>query len=182
MGYAGWPLELMRDPANAVPQLVVRLSEPDPEIRRTAVEMLGFIGGHHVVEALGRALTDSDPGVRAEAARALGTTDDPAAMPALARAVARPDVDPGVDVAIRHALVRISALAGRDGARDQRARERAAAAGAADRGAFCGHAPCSCWADEVTVLSGTTSAHDDQTSRFRAGTDVVGGRTVSRLA
>jgi hypothetical protein len=187
MGYEGWPLELMRDPQNAPQALQARLALSDPDQRRTAVEMLGFLGGRPAVDALCVALRDPEPRVRVEAARALGVLDDPAAMPALARAVARPDAEPEVDLAVRHALALLSRHAYASACRNaQSSAERqpfGAAGRSVDRGTFCCYATCRCWSEETTVLPSTPFHPRDEAFRRQAGDGVgLGGRTIGRLA
>ena len=187
MGYEGWPLELMRDPAHAPQALLARLAGSDPDQRRTAVEMLGFVGGRPAVDALCAALLDPEPGVRVEAARALGTLDDPAAMPALARAVSRPDAVPEVDLAIRHALALLSRHAHASACRNAQSGAKRQSSGpeerTVDRGAFCCYASCRCWSEETTVLPSTPFHRHDEAFRCQAGGGVgLGGRTIGRLA
>ena len=55
----------------AVTELFAQLSDPDPEVRRTAAQGLGCLDVHAAVEPLLDALRDPDPEVRAMAVWAL---------------------------------------------------------------------------------------------------------------
>ncbi|GKS56628.1 hypothetical protein YTPLAS18_01550 [Nitrospira sp.] len=59
-------------PDDIVPQLVTLLTDPNPDVRRTAAVALGRIGATQAVDALLSALRDSDPAVRQWAAWAVG--------------------------------------------------------------------------------------------------------------
>jgi HEAT repeat protein len=87
-------LEGMGEPA--VAPLVAMLDSQDAHDRRTAAQLLGWIGSPLATEALADALkTDGDAAVRAQSAWALGEIGDPAARRILERAQLR---DPAAEV------------------------------------------------------------------------------------
>ncbi len=81
---------LARIGAPAVPLLIERLGEPDPDLRQAAAGVLGAIADRRAVAALTAQLADPDPNVRAAAADALGKTGGPDAVAAV-RAAAESD-------------------------------------------------------------------------------------------
>lgn len=95
---------LLFDRGEAIPDLVecYRGSRRDAELRFYAVQLLAFSGDIRAVPFVIEALTDPDPGVRAEACRALEDLDARAAAAAL---IARTeDLDASVREAARDAL------------------------------------------------------------------------------
>ncbi|MGE5531684.1 MAG: HEAT repeat domain-containing protein [Bacteroidota bacterium] len=89
---------LITTPAGAVvPQLSeAAIKDTVPEVRRFAVEALGWVGGMSVVPALNQATKDPEPSVRRYAAIQLGRIADPAALESLSQllgAKADPDED-----------------------------------------------------------------------------------------
>ncbi|MGE4112258.1 MAG: HEAT repeat domain-containing protein, partial [Burkholderiales bacterium] len=63
--------------------LVTRLADPDPEVRRIAVMELPYCDEDDILPLLLGALADADPQVRAEAAKAVEGFEEPAAVTAL---------------------------------------------------------------------------------------------------
>ena len=99
----------------AVPGLLKLTDSESPIIQRNAVEMLGWIADPAATDALAAALQASDPGVRAQAAWALGETlagvSEPgavqiAAQQALAAAAVN-DLSPDVRVHATQAMARL---------------------------------------------------------------------------
>lgn len=78
---------LVRLGKRAVPALVDRLTDPDHDLRKLAVDTLAAIGDRGAVPGLISALDDSDINVAAAAAEALGAIGDSAAVPALLKAL-----------------------------------------------------------------------------------------------
>jgi len=74
----------------AVPFLIESLKDPDEDIRRDAVWMLGNIGDERAIHPLTEALKDKDEEVRFHAARNLGKFEEPA-VPYLLGALEDPD-------------------------------------------------------------------------------------------
>jgi HEAT repeat protein len=74
-------------PLHAVPWLLARLDDAEPDERSRAAHALGAIGDASAVPALEAALRDRAWAVRAMAAKALGRIGDPAAIPGLRRAL-----------------------------------------------------------------------------------------------
>lgn len=72
---------------DAVPWLLVRLDDPESNVRARAAHALGAIGVVDAAPALRKALDDNDWPVRAMAAKALGRIRDVAAIPALSAAL-----------------------------------------------------------------------------------------------
>lgn len=64
---------LVRVGADAVPLLLQQLHDPDHDLRKQSVDILGLIGGKAVLPGLLEALSDEDSNVAASAAEALGT-------------------------------------------------------------------------------------------------------------
>lgn len=72
----------------AAPALLAALSDPDPQIRQEAAEVLGDLGNDAYVDSLGRlSVTDENPEVRARAAAALARIGSPQALAAVRRAL-----------------------------------------------------------------------------------------------
>lgn len=100
-------LEGMGEPA--VAPLVAMLDSQDAHSRRSAAQLLGWIGSPSAAEALVHALkTDDDAAVRGQAAWALGEIGDPSAHRALERAQLR-DPAAEVQIAAGRALARVPA-------------------------------------------------------------------------
>lgn len=89
------------------------LGSENRRLRQRAAEALGHLEGGGVVDALGRALQDEDPGVRETAANALGRTWDEGAVAPLSRAL----LDDG-DVWVREAAAQALGAIWSDGAVD----------------------------------------------------------------
>jgi HEAT repeat protein len=73
------------DDAAVVPPLMRLLRARAPELRRAAVATLGGFGTPTIIRQLAALAVDPDAGVREEVARALATSDDPAALATLER-------------------------------------------------------------------------------------------------
>jgi len=69
--WAGHLEEIRMPSPSAITELIAQLSDPDPQVRRTAVQSLGCLDVVAGVEPLLDALRDPDPGVRAMAVWAL---------------------------------------------------------------------------------------------------------------
>jgi FOG: HEAT repeat len=69
-------------------EVVERLDDPSPEVRREAARALGRIGSAEATGQLVARLSDPASPIRIEAARALGEIGDESAVPALARCLA----------------------------------------------------------------------------------------------
>ena len=67
----------------ALEEILIRLEDPDQEIREEAVKALGRIGGDQAVDALIKELADPSSLVRPESARALGRIGSAKALPHL---------------------------------------------------------------------------------------------------
>jgi HEAT repeat protein len=67
----------------AVPALCAYLEDPDHDLRKFVIDILGSIGCASCLPLLVRALDDADPNVRVAAAENLGKIGDPAALPQL---------------------------------------------------------------------------------------------------
>jgi HEAT repeat protein len=93
------------------------LSSRDPEVRRTAVEVLGAIGGPTSSEALITALGDPDPAIRVRVAALLAELADPRALEPLKRAYMADPV-PEVAAAAEDALRRLGGMPGRPASSD----------------------------------------------------------------
>ncbi len=74
-------------PLDAVPWLLLRLEDHDPDVRSRTAHALGTIGAVDAAPALRTALADRDWPVRAMAAKALGRIHDAKAIPALCSAL-----------------------------------------------------------------------------------------------
>lgn len=102
-------IELLRSPDNAglrnsaveslerlgeaaVEPLCRRLDDPDADLRKFAIDILGSIGCKDVLPLLVRALADADPNVRGAAAENLGKLGDPRALPHLLQVLDGGDV------------------------------------------------------------------------------------------
>ena len=73
------------------PALAAVADDPDPRVRKAAVQSLGKVGDTVATTVALRLLTDSAPFVRAHAARALGELDRSDAAPLVAELLADPD-------------------------------------------------------------------------------------------
>ncbi|HYH63421.1 MAG TPA: HEAT repeat domain-containing protein [Urbifossiella sp.] len=72
----------------ALPRVVPLFDDPEPWVRQAVIESMAGYGDESVVDALLRKLrTDADPGVRGEAAYALGHVGSPGAIPGLIHAL-----------------------------------------------------------------------------------------------
>ena len=69
--------------ADAVEPLCAHLDDPDHDVRKFAIDILGSIGCKSSLPLVVRALDDPDPNVRVAAAENLGKIGDPAALPHL---------------------------------------------------------------------------------------------------
>jgi HEAT repeat protein len=69
-------------------EVIDRLDDPSPEVRREAARALGRIGAREAVSELEGRLSDPLSPIRIEAARALGEIGDESAVPELARCLA----------------------------------------------------------------------------------------------
>jgi HEAT repeat protein len=69
--------------AGAVAALCSHLDDPDHDLRKFVIDILGNIGSPSCLPLLVRALDDADPNVRVAAAENLGKLGDPAALPHL---------------------------------------------------------------------------------------------------
>jgi beta-lactamase regulating signal transducer with metallopeptidase domain len=69
--WAGHLEEIPMPSPSSITSLLAQLSDPDPQVRRTAAQGLGCLDVHVAVEPLLDALRDPDPGVRAMAVWAL---------------------------------------------------------------------------------------------------------------
>ncbi len=74
---------LVRLGAAAVPTLLGRTGDPDPEIRKVVVDVLGEIADRRTVPAIVSALADGEENVRTAAAEALGKIGDDRAQASL---------------------------------------------------------------------------------------------------
>ena len=92
---------LVRRGAAALPRLIETTRDPDPDVRKFAVDALGGIGDARAIPDLLIRLRDADTNVRASVADALGAIGGPAAAAALCQVARSDDED---------ALVRFSAL------------------------------------------------------------------------
>lgn len=97
------------------------LSDSDRDVRRVGVTLLSYVGEYHP-EAMGpvqddllNCLTDDDPGVRANAARALGDAGDVRAVDRV-EAVARTDSEPDVQEVAAAAAAKVRDREGSSGA------------------------------------------------------------------
>lgn len=78
--------------AQAVPNLCRHADDPDQDVRKFVLDIMGSIGDGAAVPPLIRALDDLDPNVSAAAAENLGKIGDPRAVPELLRALSKPDI------------------------------------------------------------------------------------------
>ncbi len=85
-----------------LPTLELLASDPDPAVRRAAVEGMATVSGHPPLDALRLALADEDPGVRIGAARALAQSDEPSVLDDLSTLAEDPEAR--VRAAALHAL------------------------------------------------------------------------------
>ncbi|MFZ3208083.1 MAG: HEAT repeat domain-containing protein, partial [Geobacteraceae bacterium] len=76
----------------AMPNLCRHVDDPDNDVRKFVLDILGNIGDVAAVPLLVRALDDPDPNVSAAAAENLGKIGDPRAIPDLLRALSKPDI------------------------------------------------------------------------------------------
>lgn len=83
---------LVRMGHEAVPALLERVRDPDHDVRKFIIDILGEIGDRSVVTQLREALGDVDENVRAAAAENLGKLRASEAVPALLDAMRHPDV------------------------------------------------------------------------------------------
>jgi len=67
--------------------LTKRALDPDPDVRKFILDVMGAIGGSDFVPALIAALADQDVNVASAAAEHLGNVNDPRAVPELIRAI-----------------------------------------------------------------------------------------------
>ena len=74
----------------AVADIILRLDDPDPDVREEAVRALGRIGATESVVALIERLRDPHSPIQAEAAQSLGQIGDPRAIPALKECLKSP--------------------------------------------------------------------------------------------
>jgi HEAT repeat protein len=77
---------------SAVEPLCRRLDDPDPDLRKFAIDILGSIGSKNALPLLVAALDDADPNVRGAAAENLGKLGDPRALPHLLKVLDGGDV------------------------------------------------------------------------------------------
>lgn len=89
--------------------LLSAVHDKRPAMRETAIHILGIIGSRIATSILIEALNDPVELVRLQAAKALGRTHDPAAVPALLRALHRDDEQLGSQIYL--ALVHLGAIA-----------------------------------------------------------------------
>lgn len=75
------------DPARATRVLLAAVHDRRPDMRQTAIHILGIIGCREATPLLITALNDPVPGVRIQAARALGRVGDASSVPALLNAL-----------------------------------------------------------------------------------------------
>ena len=76
----------------AVEQLCAHLGDPDQDLRKFVIDILGGIGSTSCVPLLVQALDDPDPNVRGAAAENLGKLGDPRALPQLLKVLDGGDV------------------------------------------------------------------------------------------
>lgn len=83
-----------------VPEIASLVSDPDPNLRRTAIETLEAIGAPDAFPVLMQATADAAPGVVAVAVRALAGLGDPRALPRVAALAGAPSVATRMQVAL----------------------------------------------------------------------------------
>jgi HEAT repeat protein len=83
-------LEKLR--SRAVPVLCRHVADPDHDVRKFVIDILGSIGDPAAVPLLIKALDDTDPNVCAAAAENLGKIGDAQAVPPLLEALAKNDI------------------------------------------------------------------------------------------
>src|SRR5262249_7861146 len=93
-------LGALGDPAALVPLLGL-VDDPDPEVRRLALEAMRPILDARAADALGRLLSDKSPAVRELAAAHLGTLHATALVPRLLEIAARDPVETVAAAAVR---------------------------------------------------------------------------------
>lgn len=76
----------------AMPNLCRHADDPDHDVRKFVLDIMGNIGDATAVPLLVRALDDLDLNVSAAAAENLGKIGDPQAVPDLLRALSKPDI------------------------------------------------------------------------------------------
>jgi len=97
---------LVRLGTAAVPVLAAHADDPDGDVRKFVIDILGGIGDPSTLPLLIRALDDPDPNVRAAAAENLGATGGASAVPPLLAALARQDL------VLRHTILEALAKTG----------------------------------------------------------------------
>jgi HEAT repeat protein len=98
---------LVRLGAAAVPTLLGRVGDPDPEIRKVVVDVLGEIGDRRTVPALVGVLADGEGNVRTSGAEALGKIGDERAYASLLAVLE------GADLWLQHAALAALGRVGR---------------------------------------------------------------------
>ena len=83
---------LERIGARAVAPLCGHLNDPDHDLRKFVIDILGSIGSRSCLPLLVAALGDSDPNVRVAAAENLGKIGDPSALPQLLKVLQGGDI------------------------------------------------------------------------------------------
>ena len=83
---------LERIGAGAVEPLCAHLNDPDHDLRKFVIDILGSIGSASCLPLMVRALEDPDPNVRGAAAENLGKLGDPRALPHLLKVLDGGDV------------------------------------------------------------------------------------------
>lgn len=78
--------------ADAVPVLVAHVEDPDADVRKFVIDILGAIGDKSSFPCLIKALNDEDRNVRNSAAEGLGSMRDERAVSTLIEALSLPDV------------------------------------------------------------------------------------------
>jgi hypothetical protein len=97
-----------------LPQLLMRVNDPDIAVRQRVLAVLARIGTPMALQALATALqSDANPSVRATAATALAETGSPLVSAVVNRALQ--DVDPGVRAAVIRSLGSMPLVAARMG-------------------------------------------------------------------
>jgi HEAT repeat protein len=79
--------------AAAVAVVVAGLSDPEPAVRRTAVEILSHLGVTEAAPALVGAVSDADPSTRAAALRTLGRAGATTVIPDIERSLGDPETE-----------------------------------------------------------------------------------------
>lgn len=78
--------------AHAVEHLCAQLNDPDHDLRKFVIDILGSIGSTSCLPLMVQALDDQDPNVRGAAAENLGKLGDPRALPHLLKVLEGGDV------------------------------------------------------------------------------------------